>query len=294
MVTKVMRNRPKWKNIFYVQAYIVSCQGFNERQLAAALGVSVAAVRKWKDRDNDFKEAIRMGLERFSDVESGKSEANSFRTYVFNRLPMKLRLLWKKIMRLEKEENGVLKAEALLEKRGRYARMHLFLYALTARSFNVSKACKAVHISYQEFKRWVTHEPGFAEMMDEIQLHKQNFFEEALIKLVRKGDTHAVIFANKTINKDRGYADKTTVDVNVSGNVTQNVNHHLVNLEELDLPIETLRQIRDAIRKKDEARRIAEETPVGALEYLNKKVKAINGKELIEDAEFEVKEEDDE
>jgi hypothetical protein len=288
MTVLVKRKRPKWKNIFYVRAYIVSCQGFNEKQLAAALGVSVAAVRKWKEQDKEFKEAIRMGLERFSDVESGKSEANSFRSYIFARLPGRLRVLWKKIMRMEKEKNGVQRIDAMLESRGKYARMHLFLYALTARSFNVSKACKAVHISYQEFRRWVTHEAGFAEMMDEIHYHKQNFFEEALIKLVRKGDTHAVIFANKTINKDRGYADKSTVDVNVQGNITQTINHNLVNLEELDLPIETLRQIRDAIRKKEEIRRIAEETPVGALEYINRKVK-----DQAEDVEFEVKEQED-
>jgi hypothetical protein len=72
--------------------------------------------------------------------------------------------------------------------------------------------------------------------------HLGNFYENALYNRVLAGDTPATLFANKTVNRKRGYGP--TVDVNVN----QNVNVNMINLAELNLPFELKQQLLEHIR----------------------------------------------
>ena len=51
--------------------------------------------------------------------------------------------------------------------------------------------------------------------------------------------------ANKTFNKSRGYTEK--VDIGISGNI--NHQHNIVHIDNLNLPIETRKQILDELRR---------------------------------------------
>ena len=53
--------------------------------------------------------------------------------------------------------------------------------------------------------------PGLDKALKEAECEKKDFFEGQLIQNVKKGDVASVIFANKTVNKDRGYEEKSRV-----------------------------------------------------------------------------------
>ena len=72
---------------------------------------------------------------------------------------------------------------------------------------------------------------------------KKNFFESSLIGLVEEGHPGAVIFANKTVNADRGYSEKLRIEHTAQGN-------DLIDINELELDLDTRKKILDAIRSK--------------------------------------------
>jgi hypothetical protein len=90
----------------------------------------------------------------------------------------------------------------------------------------------------------VETDPEFAELVDEIHLHKKDFFESKLVELVQSGDSSATIFANKTMNRDRGYGDKTTIEH--TGTVV--VEQRVVQIGDLALPVDVRRAILGAVR----------------------------------------------
>jgi hypothetical protein len=59
----------------------------------------------------------------------------------------------------------------------------------------------------------------------------------------------ATLFANRTLNRDRGYGDKTQIEV--SGSLNHN-HKNLINFEDLGLPPEVLRVIYEAVKEKKE------------------------------------------
>jgi hypothetical protein len=124
-------------------------------------------------------------------------------------------------------------------------RQHLFLYSLIHSNFNVSASCRRLNIDRKTFTRWVTTDPGFAELLDEVHWHKKNYFEQAFIGLVQRGDTPAILHAARTQLRDRGYGDR--LDVSHSGTI-QHDHDHRIALEDLDLPLNVRRVILDAVR----------------------------------------------
>ena len=230
-----------WTNRNYVVAYEYARAGLNESQLADAMGVNRLTLRKWRADDPDFHDAILRGRS-FRERTTGATI--SFHEYVFNRLPPDLKELWEEIAECETAPNGLLRMEAMFAEQGIRVRQHLFLYALTSTNFNASEACRRVGISKSTLDDWVRRDPKFAELMDEIHWHKGNFFEDKLITLVNAYEPTAVIMANKTFNKDRGYGQ--TVEVKHSGHV--NHAHAVVTVGELQLPLGVRQAILVAMR----------------------------------------------
>jgi hypothetical protein len=165
----------------------------------------------------------------------------------------------------EKEDTSTQRIEALLGDHGRRVRQHLWVHALICRNFNPSAACRAVNVSFDVVESWKRQDDRFRKLIEEIHEHKKNFFESQLVKLAKKGDVNAILFANRTLNRDRGYGDKTQVEI--SGSINHRV-ENLLNLDELDLPPEVLRVILDHVRKKRDAKNLAEREPAGVLEYI--------------------------
>ncbi len=92
---------------------------------------------------------------------------------------------------------------------------------------NISAACKAFHIVRKTFYEWYENDPEFKEAIDEAKDEIKDFGESQLLTLMKgipktdkngqlerwieRPDTAAVIFFNKTRNKDRGYVERTEV-----------------------------------------------------------------------------------
>jgi transcriptional regulator with XRE-family HTH domain len=231
-----------WKDENYVTAYELARNGMSEQKMAKAIGVSVSTLRKWKRNKPALSDAIRRG----AGDPNGSSPTQSFHEYIYQKLPPELAELYNQIEACESEPNGIKKIEAILRKHGKRARQHLFLHALVSSNFNVSRACSMIQISRKTFESWVTSEPEFHELMQEMDFHKKNYFESALIGLIARGDSSATIFANKTINRDRGYNEK--LDLNVSGTIEHEHLHAHIAVDELQLKIETKKEILTALR----------------------------------------------
>jgi len=233
----------KWKDIFIFRAYELASSGLNETKIAGILGISHATLVSWEKKKKMFRMALRMGRKAYKN-EDGKVAV--FSDYVYKRLSKKVRKAWDRINALDKAGAGVEKIERILVAGGKTMRQHLFFYAWTVNNFSISSALRKVNISRSTFNRWKEHDSDFSNLVDEIHWHKKNFFEDHLAKLIAGGDSSATIFANRTINRDRGYNEK--VELDVRGAVEVNT----LDIDTLDLSIEVRKAILEAIRKRDE------------------------------------------
>lgn len=219
-----MAKEKKWDDSMYVRAYQLCADGARPKELAAGLGITMLTMQRWRQSKPQFLEAINSGREAFglsaTKQAGGSNELATFSEYVYHRLPEELQELWEKINALDTHELCTNRLDAMLEGHGARARQQLFIYAMIACNFDPSQAMRKCGIGLAHVRRWQREEPHFQELLDEIQYHKKNFFENALVKLVKRGDPSAVIFVNRTINRDRGYNEK--VDVSVTSKADPN------------------------------------------------------------------------
>ena len=237
-----MQNDSKFEDTMYVTAFLYARDGMSDEQIGKALGVSGPTFRRWCANNDALADAVSRGRE----VIDGQ-DAMTFPEYVYRHLSPHLRELWDEINECVELENGFERVEALLRKGGQHARQHLFIHALASSCFNVSASMRKLNVSRKTYDHWRTSDPGFAELLDEMHWHKKNFFEAAFIGRVAAGDTAAILHAVKSQLADRGYSDKLQVEH--SGTVEH---RHTVDIAELDLPLEVLVAIRDAVRVKKE------------------------------------------
>jgi hypothetical protein len=235
----------KFKDEYYVTVYELARSGMSENKMSKNLGVSTVTLRSWKKKNKALRDAIDRGRNS-----KGKMTTQKWFDYVYQKLPANLMKIWDEIQDLEAQPNGIQKIESLLETNGKRARQHIFLHALVTANFNVSRACSVCNIPRRTFENWVTNEPDFSELMNEINVHKKNFFEASLVGLVARGDSAATIFVNRTYNRDRGYNEK--VDVNVIGKIEHEHVHAHISIDELELNLEVRTDILKAIRKRNQ------------------------------------------
>ena len=231
-----------WKDIFVFRAYELARAGLSEIRMAKALGISVPTFRVWESKKKVFKLAVEEG--RKINKRRGKDAAN-LRNYIFERLPKDLRKLWEKINKLDGKLTGAEKIEALLVKRGTTARQHLFVYAWVSGNFSLSQALRKVNIPRSTFDKWRNTDPDFAALIEEIDWHKKNFFEDHLVKLVAGGDVSSTIFVNKTYNRDRGYDDRKGIDIKVAGQITHS---HVTMIDVSNLTLNARKEILNLLR----------------------------------------------
>lgn len=258
---KKRRKPQKWNGMVPVKAYRFARQGINPTDTARLLGVSKVMFYKWlKDRP-ELKEALEL-------AKADAGGDGTFPSWVYARLSPELKALWDKIDNWSDQKNGYQKITELLADHGARTRQQLFLHALCVSAFNPSEAMRKVGVSKRELDRWAEADPDFCELVEEIDYHKKNFFEGSLVQLVAAGDPSATTFANKTVNADRGYAVKGSLDVQHSGAVL----HGVLDLADL-LPYlsDVCRlEVLEAIRKRERALPAAVESalpdPVAVLE----------------------------
>lgn len=229
-----------WNDSYYVKSFRLAQEGKTDTRISKILGIHVKTFKKYVKT----KPALKAALE----AARGTGGVATFHEYVFNRLDPNLQETWNRIKEWETAKDGYQRTIALLDRRGMRVRQDLFLHALVSTNFCVSEACRMVLVSKRTFHDWITTDERFAELIEEMQWHKKNFFEGALMGLVAEGDTHAVIFANKTQNADRGYSEKKEHTHTIAGRIEHD--HTIVNIDDMKLPLETRKQILSALRDK--------------------------------------------
>jgi hypothetical protein len=241
----------RWKDEYYVKIYDLVKGGHSLKEVSSILGVSHTTVDKWVEKRLPLRKALeraRSGRSLKGDktrhVTGSSKNAETFLEYVYKRLPPELQWIWDEIMQWSEAPNAYKRVKALLQGQGRKTRQHLFFHALVHCNFDPSKACTLICLPKATLELWLK-EPDFVRLMDEINWHKKNFFEAALIQLVEQGDTNAILFVNKTINRDRGYIDKT--EIRVKGAIEHK---HSISIDTLNLPLETRRQVLEAVRER--------------------------------------------
>lgn len=264
----------KWNSRISKKAYELLRLGYKQREVAAELNVPTSRWNSWLRTKPGFRAAVDKGKEealtrpgrpkplasnydRFMPLAEKNREGIehreakhvvTFTEYVYRRLPAHLRPAWDEIMRCETDPSLERRVEVLLDGLGRRARQHLFVYALSYYRFSKSMACRAVNLSHDELCRWLREDPDFASIVnDELHLARKDFCEHGLMKKIEEGDTSAIIFANRTLNADRGYMPPPRdINVNHQGGVA----HLHLPVEIRDLPLAGKKALLDEVRKR--------------------------------------------
>lgn len=258
--TIVKKNRSKYNARYLIRAFELARMGESNEAICNALGISKAAFGNWMKKFPSLRWALKRARKNVAGMTMEK--------YIFSRLPPKLQKLWEKINQWRDNPTAAGKIDALLDTQGKRVRQHLFLHALVNGNYNPTKACQAVGITTRTFKYW-QDDPDFKELLDEIIWHQGNFGEEALWKLVQKGEPSIVKFYNQTKNKDRGYVEKTVVEGNIQ-------HQHVIVLDQLDLPLHIKKIILKAIEERDKNVIDGESRP--ALEDHSNEIEMSNGR----------------
>ena len=233
-----MPNKIKIRLSQLFEVYDCSKEGLSIGAIADIIGISLRTFR----RNVKLMKALKLGRKVYKER---KSSDFSMMDYVYKKLPVHLQKVWDEITAVEKTANGFEKTEVILNKAGTKVRQNLFIHAWVCSNFCISKALRKVNISRKVFDNWRENDPGFLELVNQIEVCQKDFFEEKLCGLVARNNVKAILHVNKTKNRDRGYGEKIVIE----GRHT--VNHQLIRLDELDsLPLEERQRLLDAVRDR--------------------------------------------
>jgi hypothetical protein len=258
--TRPDKTPQRWDDRFYVQAYLLAKGGSEDSVIATQLGASITGFQKWVRAKPALAAALRLARSK----ESGMGSYATFQEFVYGRLDPHLQSLWDQLEACDELDNAVERIERLFKDKGHKARQHMFIHALVMCNFSRTEACRRVNIPYKTVQKWLDSEVDFADLVHGIAEAKKDFFESALIAGIARGDPNLIQFANRTANKDRGYAEGTQhkLDVNVKGEVQHK---HLVDISKLELPQEVREIIADALEAYEE------QVATRRLEQINRK-----------------------
>lgn len=211
-----LRKAPaKWRPFYLVTIYRMRRAGMGDKEVAAELGLkSRTTIYNWRKALPEVRRAEDLAAKELAE------EAGTLSNWVYDRLPDDLRELWEELTLLDKDKSTAAAIEALLLDKGKGVRQRLFLHALCENNFSATVALTKVNCTKGDLDGWCAEDDNFAALVREITWHKQNFFDSALVKLVKEGNPQAVIFANKTQNAARGYGNLGKVQVEHTGNIT--------------------------------------------------------------------------
>ena len=234
--------RTAWKDEYYVQIYDLIRAGSSIPVIAEIIGVNALTIRAWIKG----KPALAAAVKEAKEAKEGKTTA-TFSNYIYGRLSSKLQRLWDELEAYEHEDNPQKKIELLLQNYGKRIRQKLFLHALFASNFAISEASRRVNVSRKTFDYWINEDSEFRDLVAEINVIKGDFFESALMGLVRRGNPQAIVYANKTFNRQRGYGEK--IEHEHTGTVSQ---QHIVQVEDLNMTLEQKKELLIKIRQQQQ------------------------------------------
>jgi hypothetical protein len=245
----------RWTPILLVHIYRHAKAGLSNEAIARVMDITSNRFVKWKRDRPEVAQALALA----------RKEApmdNSFVRYFYSQLDPRLQALWNEIENANNLGGGIAQLDAILGDHGTKARQSLYLHALISSHFSPTRAMEKVGIDKRTLDHWINNDPDFPELVEQIQYHKKNYFEEALVKLVEAGDKSAILHANRSVNRDRGYGRHSDMTVTVNGNVNHN---HVLDLSELNLSLACRTEIANALREleqKKEAARLLSQRPI--------------------------------
>ena len=223
-----------------VTVYRLARGGATDAEICRVLGIGTDTMVRWKQELPDVAYALEEARQQ-----NGK-EAETFTDYVYGWLSPEARAVWDELCWAEDQPDAPERVEDLLRNHGRVFRQRMFVHALVHTTFNASRACRMVGINFTTYRAWMRQAP-FRTLIDEVRWHRDNFFENALMDQVAKGETAAILHVAKTKLRHRGYGTHVEVEAKVTNQQPE------LDFGDLDLPLETQREILEAIRRKREA-----------------------------------------
>lgn len=244
-----MKPKPRNKSVYSLekplQAAILSFKGLSRYGVYRAMKVDERTFKTWERKYPEMALAFDTGKE-MAKIPEGSTD---LKEYIIGHLSPQMRKVWDKIEFWSECVNSK-RVQDILDGQSKHVRQSLWLHTYMAYGFNASEACRKLCMSRGTLAKWKL-DSGFKSLMKEMVWHRNNFFETALISRVSAGDTQAIIFANKTINRKRGYGDVLNLDVKGSVSHEHTHIHAAFTLDQLDLPLEVRKQVLAAIRQKN-------------------------------------------
>jgi hypothetical protein len=223
------------------EAYEAAKAGLPETQIPGVLGVDPATYRSWKKKRLVFARAVEAGraARKKALVAASAPGTQAVWEDALGRLPARLRKVWREVARQNKREELEKKSRGravsrLLARHGDKVTQHLYVHALFRTNFNKSEAQRKLNLPPSRVALWEREDPDFVALLVAVQQAKKDLFESKLVEAVSRGDTAAVIFANRTLNRDRGYHEKTEVE---------HTHTHALRIEDLPLDLETKKKV---------------------------------------------------
>jgi hypothetical protein len=224
----------------YYDAHLRSDKIF---EIYNALGCSKAQLERWTRDNPELLEAKQLAEER-------RKKGQFFSEYIVGRLSPEARDCYDKISFWAAHESAASKIDKILEGKSKKLRQELFVHTLASTCFNVNEACRLTGINSAILGKW-KEDFEFRTMVSEIEFAKNNFIEQGLMDLIQARHPGAVLFANKTRNRDRGYGEV------VAHEHSGTIQHAALNIDELELSVECRRELLQAIRTKQTSNKLA-------------------------------------
>jgi hypothetical protein len=232
----------RWKDIYLVLIYRYARAGLTNEQIAGALKITAATIYNWMKKKTVIREVLKLARQEVPEEES-------YSRFFYDRLPPAMQDLWEQVLNVERTGGGMAALNDILADHGVRARQVLFLHALMVTHFSPTKAMAMVGIDHRQLNTWKM-DPDFADEFDKVQHIKGDYFEGKLVQLVEAQDRGAILFANRTFNRQRGYGQTADVNVHHTGDI--GVNMTALDLSDLDLSLPCRLEIANAIRKREE------------------------------------------
>jgi hypothetical protein len=239
--------RFKWKAKDLFLLYDLYAGGMTDNEVADTFSMPLSTFIKRRDDHPGAAAAVKYGRKKYKQERDKKED---FDDLVIGRLPPELKEIWN---RIKKERSNPTGPQPIQHMEMRHKQV-LWVHAWVKNRFNARKACEFLQLPYRVVQLW-KEQPQFKKLMDGMMDVKKDFVEDSLMSLIHARNPLATVFAAKTLLRDRGYGEKTEV----VGSVQHNHNHeHVLNIDlsQLDLPVNIMMQVMDAIekkRKQDEA-----------------------------------------
>lgn len=228
-----------WSEDFIWKAYREATIQPNKTEIARALGITYGTLTTWAEAVPAFNNAIEAGLaDKKRDL---LLPSDTLPEYVAT-MDEEAKEKWEELVALEKL--GGKNAALVQLDANQPLKQRLFVHALSVTPYAIEYVCRVLGVSKTQLDKWIATDPKFVKLLEEIQFAKKNFVESRFLQLVSLGSEKATIAANQTLNADRGYGQKLTV----SGQVNHVVG--MIDLTQLDLPVDTLSTIVQAIQAK--------------------------------------------